>query len=67
MDTGVHNSHVRVKSQVASKFGVAAKSMDLSYPEHSNMAAKLIWQHYRQAMDKEWNVSCFIIYDIFFT
>ena len=50
---------------MASKFGVAAKVMNLSYPEHSNMAAKLIWQHYRQAMDKEWNVSCFDDKNIF--
>ena len=42
-----------------SKFGVSAANLNMAYPEHKNMAAKLVWQHYRQALDKEGNVSSF--------
>merc|ERR1711893_305887 len=53
------------KQHVNAKFGVSAKNLNLGYEEHKNMAAKLIWQHYRQALDKEWNVSLFFRLKLF--
>jgi len=43
------------RASIASKFGVSATDLNMKYPEHKKMGAKLIWQHYRQALDKEWS------------
>ena len=42
-----------VRTQIRSKYGVAAKDLNLKNQLMRNMGAKLIWQNYRQALDKE--------------
>ena len=46
-----------VKNSVKAKYGVSSSTLDLNNSVHRQMSAKLIWQHYRQALDKEYNVS----------
>mgnify|MGYP006944993547 CR=1 FL=1 len=46
-----------MKAQIQAKYGVSGKDLDLREPPMRRMAAKLIWQHYRQALDREFLVS----------
>ena len=48
---------IRVKNSVKAKYGVSSSTLDLNNSVHRQMSAKLIWQHYRQALEKEYNVS----------
>jgi len=43
------------KNTVKAKYGVSSSTLDLNNDVHRQMSAKLIWQHYRQALDKEYN------------
>ena len=44
------------KNQIQALYGVSAKDLNLAQEPHRRMASKLIWQHYRQALDKEFLV-----------
>jgi len=46
-------SDTEVRNQIRAKYGVAAKDLNLKNNLMRNMGAKLIWQNYRQALDKE--------------
>ena len=53
-----------MKNQIKAKYGVAGKDLDLNQTEMRAMAAKLIWQNYRQALDKEFIVRIWLFLDI---
>lgn len=53
VENGSCNSFDGPEEQVLSMYGVAGKDLKLTNPVHRKYAAKLIWQHYRQALDRE--------------
>jgi len=52
-ELGDNPSASDIKTQIKSKYGVSGADLDLREGPMRRMAAKLIWQHYRQALDKE--------------
>ena len=50
-----------MKNSVKAKYGVSSSTLDLNNYVHRQISAKLIWQHYRQALGKEFYVS---LYDV---
>jgi hypothetical protein len=43
--------------QISAPYGVSAKDFTLKNDLMRSMAAKIVWQHYRQGMDREFIVS----------
>lgn len=53
VELGQNPTEGLIKTQIQAKYGVSGKDLDLRQGPMRRMAAKLIWQHYRQALDRE--------------
>ena len=44
------------KEHIASKYGLSSKNLRLDVPSVQKMGAKMIWQNYRQGLDREFRL-----------